>query len=57
MGDKKKDDEDEEDPRLEFLFNYLSKSMKIKQERWNKLLATEEFHVNFGRYQKLGLGY
>lgn len=50
MGDEKKankpEDEDEEDPRLEFMFNYFSKSMKIKQERWNKLIANEEFLVN-----------
>lgn len=48
MEEKKKEEEkdEKEDPRLEYIFNYLSKSMKIKQERWNKLLATEEYLVN-----------
>ncbi|CAH1116455.1 unnamed protein product [Phaedon cochleariae] len=41
MGDddKKKDDEDD---RLEFLLTYLTKSYRLKQEKWNKMLALEE---------------
>nr|CAD7423391.1 unnamed protein product [Timema monikensis] len=34
--------EDEEDLRLTFMFDYLQKTMRLKQERWTKMLATEE---------------
>lgn len=30
------------DPRLEFLGNYIQKSMKLKPEKWGRLLGTEE---------------
>ncbi|KAK9886614.1 hypothetical protein WA026_017536 [Henosepilachna vigintioctopunctata] len=40
---KKKKDEEEEDLRLEFIFNYLSKSYKLKQEKWMKMLFTDEY--------------
>ncbi|XP_045472902.1 dynein beta chain, ciliary-like isoform X2 [Harmonia axyridis] len=44
MGDKKKKkDEDEEDARLEYLFNYFAKSYKLKQEKWLKLIFTDEY--------------
>lgn len=47
MGDKKgADGEDGEDPRLEFLLNYLTKSYKLKQEKWNKMIAIDENHVS-----------
>nr|CAD7453301.1 unnamed protein product [Timema tahoe] len=34
--------EEEEDLRLTFMFEYLQKTMRLKQERWTKMLATEE---------------
>ncbi|ERL93730.1 hypothetical protein D910_11016 [Dendroctonus ponderosae] len=42
--DKKKDDkqDDAEDERLEFLLNYLTKSYKLKQEKWNKMIGVDE---------------
>ncbi|CAH1128373.1 unnamed protein product [Ceutorhynchus assimilis] len=46
MGDDKKKGQDvgeeAEDERLEFLLNYLTKSYKLKQERWNKMIAIDE---------------
>lgn len=49
MGDEKKekkgDEEDDVDARLEYLMNYLMKSMKIKPDRWVKMMALEENKV------------
>lgn len=50
MGDdaaKKKEGqkEDDEDDRLEFLLNYLTKSYRLKQEKWNKMMAIDENKV------------
>lgn len=42
--DQKKDDSDV-DYRLEFLLNYLTRSMKLKMEKWNKMMQTDEFGV------------
>ncbi|KAB0805217.1 hypothetical protein PPYR_02187 [Photinus pyralis] len=44
MGDKKKQaDDDDRDYRVEFLFNYLSKSWKLKTDKWNKMWGTDEY--------------
>lgn len=44
---KKKDKtEDDEDERLEFILNYLTKSMRMKQEKWNKMITIEEYKVS-----------
>ncbi|KAF2900340.1 hypothetical protein ILUMI_05842 [Ignelater luminosus] len=43
MGDKRKKDEDV-DMRLEFLLNYLIKTMKIKQDKWTKMITTDEYN-------------
>ncbi|KAK9702182.1 Dynein heavy chain region D6 P-loop domain [Popillia japonica] len=41
--DKKKKEEPEEiDMRLEFILNYLIKAMRLKQEKWNKMLLIDE---------------
>lgn len=42
--EKKKEKVDE---RLEFLWNYIMKTMRLKQEKWNKMLATTEYKVNY----------
>ncbi|KAJ8925640.1 hypothetical protein NQ315_009485 [Exocentrus adspersus] len=48
MGDddkKKKEEgkqEEGEDDRLEFILAYLTKSHRLKQEKWNKMIAVEE---------------
>ncbi|XP_028130568.2 dynein beta chain, ciliary-like [Diabrotica virgifera virgifera] len=43
MGDKKPlDAEDGEDDRLEFILTYLTKSYRLKQEKWNKMISQEE---------------
>lgn len=42
--EKKKEKVDE---RLEFLWNYIMKTMRLKQEKWNKMLATSEYKVNY----------
>lgn len=43
--DKKQVSEDE-DERLDFLLNYLTKSMRMKQEKWNKMIVIEDFKVH-----------
>lgn len=43
---KKEKGEDDEDERLEFVLNYLTKSMRMKQEKWNKMIAIEEYKVS-----------
>ncbi|CAB0020653.1 unnamed protein product, partial [Nesidiocoris tenuis] len=42
MGDQEEDEVGESDARLLFLFQYLSKSMKFKVDKWHKMMATEE---------------
>jgi hypothetical protein len=41
----KKEEEDKEDERFEFLYKYLVLSRKIKPDRWMKLITNEEFKV------------
>lgn len=38
------------DDRLEFLLGYILRTMKIKQERWSKMIQTEEFEVIENNY-------
>lgn len=45
MSDDKKKEDDAEDERLEFLLNYLTKSYKLKQEKWNKMIGVDENRV------------
>lgn len=52
MGDdaaKKKEGQkdDDEDERLEFLLNYLTKSYRLKQEKWNKMIIIDENKVTY----------
>lgn len=35
----------DDDPRLEFLLSYLTKSYKLKQDKWNKMIASDENRV------------
>lgn len=46
MGDPEKKEE-KPDLRLEFIWNQLMKTMRLKQEKWNKLMGTEECRVSF----------
>ncbi|KAI8425204.1 hypothetical protein MSG28_007027 [Choristoneura fumiferana] len=41
MGDK----EDTADTRIEFMQDYLLKSLKLKAEKWNKFITGDERHV------------
>ncbi|KAG9431525.1 dynein beta chain, ciliary [Apis mellifera carnica] len=41
--EKKDDEKKDEDPRLEYMFNYLTHSRKLKIERWTKMLAHAEY--------------
>lgn len=44
--EKKKGGEgDDEDSRLEFLLAYLTKSLRMKQEKWTKMMQLEENKV------------
>lgn len=46
-GDRKKAAEgDDEDSRLEFLLAYLTKSLRMKQEKWTKMMQAEENKVS-----------
>lgn len=38
--------EDEEDPRLEFMFSYLQTSLRLKPDKWAKLLGNKESAVS-----------
>jgi hypothetical protein len=38
--------EDEADPRLEFMFNYLQTSVRLKPDKWAKLLGNKESAVS-----------
>jgi hypothetical protein len=38
--------EDEEDPRLEFMFSYLQTSVRLKPDKWAKLLGNKESAVS-----------
>jgi hypothetical protein len=51
MAEDKKSDkdavvEDEEDPRLEFMFSFLQLSMQLKPDKWAKLLGNKELAVS-----------
>lgn len=37
---------DDEDARLEFLLAYLTKSFRMKQEKWTKMMQAEENKVS-----------
>lgn len=45
--DGKQDDEEEVDYRLEFILDYLTKAMKIKQEKWSKMIILEDCKVSY----------
>lgn len=45
MADKKNADDDE-DPRLVYISSYLLRSMKLKNDKWNKLMNTDEYVVS-----------
>lgn len=38
---------DDEDVRLEFLLAYLTKSFRMKQEKWTKMMQAEENKVEY----------
>ncbi|RZC39341.1 MT, DHC N2, AAA 7, DHC N1 and/or AAA 9 domain containing protein [Asbolus verrucosus] len=40
--DKKGTGEEDEDERLEFILSYFTKSYRLKQEKWTKMLAVDE---------------
>jgi hypothetical protein len=45
-SDKEAAVEDEEDPRLEFMFSYLQLSMQLKPDKWAKLIGNKELAVS-----------
>lgn len=38
------------DPRLDFLGGYIQKTMKLKPEKWSRLLATDELKAQVVDY-------
>lgn len=51
--EKKKEKEEGEDERLEYILNYLIKSMRMKMDKWAKMISTEEYKVRTFRYSKI----
>lgn len=49
MGDKKGGGggDSEEDPRLDFISEYLTKTMRLKSDKWPKMIGNEEYRVSF----------
>jgi len=47
MTDKKEEERKEDDERLEYIYKYLVLSRKIKIDKWIKMLASEEFKVQY----------
>lgn len=41
--EKKKDDGSDE--RIEFILNYLAKAIRLKSDKWAKMIQTEEYKV------------
>lgn len=41
MADKNLDD----DPRYEYLCEYLTKTMRLKSDKWPKMIGNEEYRV------------
>ena len=35
-----------DDERLDFIFEYLSKSLRLKQDKWAKMMANEDLRVS-----------
>ncbi|XP_076749597.1 dynein beta chain, ciliary-like [Xylocopa sonorina] len=50
MADKKEDEKKEEDQRLEYIFNYLTYTRKLKIDRWTKMLSNVEFKEMITRF-------
>jgi len=46
MADEKKEPErGDEDPRLVFISEYILKTLRIKMEKWTKMMSNDEFKV------------
>jgi len=43
--DKKVNKKDEEDLRTDFLCSFVTKSMRLKSDKWQKLMSTEDLRV------------
>ena len=46
MGDEEGKKKEKVDERPEFLWNYIMKTMRLKQEKWNKMWSTAENKVS-----------
>lgn len=42
---EKKSDIKNDDPRFDFLYQYLSRTSKLKQDKFTKMLNTDDFKV------------
>ncbi len=38
------------DPRLDFIFDYLTRSLKIKMDKWQKLVMQEDYRLVLNNY-------
>ena len=46
MADKKDDIKKDEDDRLEYILQYVTRSSKVKPDKWAKLMSTDEHRVS-----------
>lgn len=46
--DMEEEEVGESDPRLLFMYSYLSKTMKFKVEKWQKMMSNEDYKVGVG---------
>lgn len=46
MADEEQQKKERVDERPEFLWNYIMKTMRLKQEKWNKMISTHEYKVS-----------
>lgn len=45
MDDEEEEEITESDPRIMYIYQYLSKTLKFKVDRWTKMMSFEEYKV------------
>lgn len=58
MGDDDKDKKAVKvDERPEFFWNYIMKTMRLKQEKWNKMITNNEYKVSAKGSRRVQIGF
>lgn len=55
MAEKKEEEKTEQDKRLEFIYDYLTVSRKIKMDKWMKMLSNADFKVPISKWKSQDL--